>query len=365
MNAVEVESRAKALSEEIQRLLVRLDVPAKRAEVDRLEEQSSAAEFWQEQAQAQSIMQRLAELREEIEPWERLAADAQSAEELVALSEDDDLLAEIGGEVEQLSERLDEMRKALLFSGPHDTMNAIVAIHAGAGGTESQDWVDMLLRMYLRWAEDHRFKTEILDRSPGEEAGTKSVTFQLVGRNAFGLMKSEKGVHRLVRLSPYDAAHRRHTSFALVEVMPDVDRNIDIDISPEDLQIDVFRSAGAGGQNVQKNSTAIRITHKPSGLVVTCQNERSQTQNRDMAMRVLRARLYDMELRKQEEELARLKGDHIDAGWGNQIRSYVLHPYQMVKDHRTGEEVGNATGVLEGDLDPFIQSYLRSTVGSQ
>ena len=310
-------------------------------------------------------MQRVAELKEAVQPWERLAADVEAAEELLALAEDEQLLAELAAEIESLSDRLESMRHELLFAGPHDRLGAIVAIHAGAGGTESQDWVAMLLRMYLRWAEGKRFRAEILDMSPGEEAGIKSVTFQVSGKNAYGLLKAEKGVHRLVRLSPFDAAHRRHTSFALVEVMPDIDRDIAIEINPDDLRIDVFRSASAGGQNVQKNATAIRITHIPTGVVVTCQNERSQTQNREVAMRVLRARLYDIELRKQEEELARLKGEHVDMGWGNQIRSYVLHPYQMVKDHRTEEETGDANGVLDGNLDRFIEAYLKATVGQQ
>jgi peptide chain release factor 2 len=340
------------------------DVAAKRAEIDRLEEESSATAFWHDQATAQAAMQRLADLRAEVEPWERLTADATAAAELLAIADGDELAGELQVELDGVESRLEEMQGALLFSGPHDDMNALVSIHAGAGGTESQDWAQMLERMYLRWAMEKRFKTEILDRSAGEEAGLKSVTMQVVGAHAYGLLRAERGVHRLVRLSPYDSAHRRHTSFALVEVIPDVDRTVTIEINPEDLEIDVFRSAGAGGQNVQKNSTAIRIHHKPTGTIVTCQNERSQTQNRELALRVLRARLYDMEMRKHDEEVARLKGVHVDAGWGNQIRSYVVHPYQMVKDHRTEEETGNTTAVLDGDLDRFIQAYLRSTVGT-
>ena len=308
-------------------------------------------------------MREIAELGEEIEPWEALARRLQDLRELMVLAEDGDFLEDLGREAADLNARLEAMRGALLFAGKHDRADAIVAIHAGAGGTESQDWVEMLLRMYLRWAEQRGFRTEILDVSPGEEAGIKSVTFNVAGRNAYGLLRAEKGVHRLVRLSPFDAAHRRHTSFALVEVMPDIGREIEIEISPDDLRLDVFRSAGAGGQNVQKNSTAVRLTHLPTGIVVSCQNERSQMQNRETAMRVLRARLYEMELRKQEEELARLKGEHVDAGWGNQIRSYVLHPYQMVKDHRTEEQTGDATGVLSGDLDRFIEAYLKAQVG--
>ena len=221
----------------------------------------------------------------------------------------------------------------------------------------------MLLRMYLRWAEANGYKTEILDSTQGEEAGLKSVTVSIRGPWAYGYSKTERGVHRLVRLSPFDAAHRRHTSFALVEVMPDIEDDIEIDIKTDDLKVDVYKSSGAGGQHVQKNATAIRITHEPTGIVVTCQNERSQTQNREMAMRILRGRLYEQERQKREEEQARLKGEHIDAGWGNQIRSYVLHPYKMVKDHRTGYEVGNAEAVLDGRLVDFIEAYLRQTVG--
>ncbi|NPV09221.1 MAG: peptide chain release factor 2 [Anaerolineae bacterium] len=363
MTAVELEDRVRDLRSEIDSLLVRLDVAGKRARIAELEEQSSDPEFWQDPSAAQAVMQELSELREEVEPWESLDRQASDLEELLALADDEEILQDLIREVDRLESRVEDMRLALMFGGQHDRSDAIVAIHAGAGGTESQDWVSMLLRMYLRWAENAGFKTEMLDVSEGEEAGLKSVTFQVSGRNAYGLLKAERGVHRLVRLSPFDAAHRRHTSFALVEVMPDIEREVEVQINPDDLRVDVFRSAGAGGQNVQKNATAIRITHLPTGLVVSCQNERSQAQNRETAMKVLRARLYDMEMRKQEEELARLKGEHVDAGWGNQIRSYVLHPYQMVKDHRTDEETGDAVGVLEGDLDRFIQAYLRASVG--
>jgi len=310
-------------------------------------------------------MQRIAELREEVAPWEQLKSDLDEVRELLALADGDDevFLMEIGKELDDINVRLEQMQKALLLSGPHDRMNAILSIHSGAGGTESQDWVSMLLRMYLRWAERRGFEAEVIDVSPGEEAGIKSVTVEVKGRNAYGLLKAERGVHRLVRLSPFDSNHRRHTSFALVEVIPDVGREVQVEVKPEDLRIDVFRSAGAGGQNVQKNATAVRICHLPTGIVVSCQNERSQTQNREVAMRVLRARLYELEMRKKEEEMAKLKGEHVDAGWANQIRSYVLHPYNMVKDHRTGEETGDAAGVLDGDIDRFIEAYLRATIG--
>jgi peptide chain release factor 2 len=250
-----------------------------------------------------------------------------------------------------------------MLSGGYDQGNALLAIHSGAGGIDAQDWAQMLERMYLRWAEKHDYQTEILDFSEGEEAGIKSATIAVNGRYAYGYLRPEKGVHRLVRLSPFDAAHRRHTSFALVEVLPQVEDDTEVDINPDDLRIDVFRSSGAGGQNVQKNATAIRITHIPTGIVVTCQNERSQLQNRGNAMRVLRARLLERKQQAQAEEIAELRGEYTKAEWGSQIRSYVLHPYQMVKDHRTDYEVGNTQAVLNGDIDGFIEAYLRKKLG--
>ena len=329
-----------------------------------LEAQAAQPGFWEDQDRAQRAMEELAGLRAELEPWEKLENDVQEAVALAELGEgaDEEFLLSLEQELNALERRLLELESELLFSGEHDSADAIVSIHAGAGGTDAQDWVEMLLRMYLRWAEEKGFRTEILDLSPGEEAGIKSVTFEVRGRNAYGLLKAEKGVHRLVRLSPFDAAHRRHTSFALVEVVPDIEKRVEVKIDPDDLRIDVFRSAGAGGQNVQKNATAVRITHIPTGIVVSCQNERSQLQNKETAMRILRAKLYELEKRRQEEELARLKGEHVEAAWGNQIRSYVLHPYQMVKDHRTGVEVGNAQAVLDGDIDRFIEAYLKLTI---
>ena len=310
-------------------------------------------------------MQRLTRLREDVDLWRGLSARTRESLGLLELAEADDdptMLEELAGEAEAVSAKLAKLEFRLQFSGSHDERDAILAIYAGAGGTESQDWAQMLLRMYLRWAEQHDFETELLDTMHGDEAGIKSATVSIVGRYAHGYLKSEKGVHRLVRLSPFDSAHRRHTSFAQVEVIPDVAEEIQIEIKPEDLKLDVFRAAGAGGQHMQKNSTAVRITHVPTGIVASCQNERSQVQNREMAMKVLRARLFAIEEAKQEKEKAELKGEHITAGWGNQIRSYVLHPYQMVKDLRTGHETGNTSAVLDGDLDPFIDAYLQSTI---
>jgi peptide chain release factor 2 len=311
-------------------------------------------------------MRRLASLNEELETWKGLTgrvADAQTLLDLAIADEDEVMAGDIAHEVEAIEAELEHLEFWLLFSGPHDKEDAILAIHAGAGGTEAQDWAEMLLRMYLRWAEGRGYKTSILDSMTGEEAGLKRVIVGVEGDHAYGYLKAEKGVHRLVRLSPFDAAHRRHTSFALVEVWPDIGEEIEVKIDPDDLRIDTFRSSGPGGQHMQKTSSAVRITHLPTGIIVTCQNQRSQAQNRETAMKVLRARLFDLEREKQEAEQARLKGKHVEAGWGNQIRSYVLHPYKMVKDLRTGHETGNAEAVLNGSLDDFIETYLRSIVG--
>jgi peptide chain release factor 2 len=308
-------------------------------------------------------MKELSALREEVEDWQTFFQRIREALELAQL-EDESLRPELTEEIKAFESELDRRELRAMLSGPHDRGDALLAIHAGAGGTDSQDWADMLQRMYLRWAESKGFETEILDQSPGEEAGIKSVTIAVNGRYAYGYLKSEKGVHRLVRLSPYDAAHRRHTSFALVEILPTVEDVAEVKINPDDLRIDVYRSAGAGGQNVQKNMTAVRITHLPTGLVVTCQNERSQNQNRENAMRVLRARLLEMLEKEKADELAELRGEYTKAEWGSQIRSYVLHPYQMVKDHRTEHEVGNAQSVLNGSLDSLIEAYLRENVGN-
>ncbi len=308
-------------------------------------------------------MRELSRLRREVEGWNSLKQRASDALELSQLG-DEDLRPEIETERDSIEQEVARREVQALLSGPYDEDDAIIAIHAGAGGTDSQDWAEMLQRMYLRWAETHGFASDVLDLSEGEEAGIKSVTIAIDGDYVYGNLRSERGVHRLVRLSPFDSAHRRHTSFALVEVLPQVETDSEVEINPADLRIDTYRSAGAGGQNVQKNETAIRITHIPTGTVVTCQNERSQTQNKENAMRVLRARLRELQRIEQEEELAQIKGEHVKAEWGSQIRSYVLHPYQMVKDHRTNYEEGNTTAVLDGDIDGFIEAYLRSAVGS-
>jgi len=315
-------------------------------------------------------MKRLADAQEVISTWrdlERAAGDLRGFADLAQSEGDGDhgLASELTDEVDALAARLDRLEFDLSFSGPYDKRSAIVAIHAGAGGTESQDWAEMLFRMYLRWAERRRYSTDVLDVAPGDEAGIKSATLEIGGRYAYGRLRSERGVHRLVRLSPFDADHARHTSFALVEVMPESEGAAEISLNPEDLRIDVFRASGHGGQNVQKNATAIRITHTPTGIVATCQNERSQHRNRDSAMKVLEARLLEQELDKQAEEQSRIKGEHVAAGWGNQIRSYVLHPYKMVKDHRTSHETSDPNAVLDGDLDGFMEAYLKATIGGK
>jgi len=313
-------------------------------------------------------MRRLAENRKTVENWRSIEKRLADITELLSLAEEEKdtaLAGEIPTEVEQAAQRLEEMEFELAFSGQYDDRNAILSIHAGAGGTESQDWANMLLRMYLRWAERKVYKAEILDISPGEEAGIKSVVLNIRGDHAYGFLKSEHGVHRLVRLSPFDADHARHTSFALVEVIPEAESNVDVKILPEDVKVEVFRSSGPGGQHMQKSSTAVRLTHIPSGIVVASQSERSQLQNKSIAFKILEARLFEQELKKQAEEKAKLKGKHIEAEWGNQIRSYVLHPYKMVKDHRTDYQSGNPESVLDGELDDFITVFLRSGLGRQ
>ena len=328
-----------------------------------MEKTSESPDLWDNAERAQRTMRRLSQLRNEINSWLTLEQKIVDAIELAALG-DGSLQSEIEQEFTEIAAQVKRLEFTALFSDEYDNHDAILSIHAGAGGTDSQDWVQMLHRMYMRWAETHDYETEVIDTSTGEEAGIKRVTTTISGKYAHGNLRSEKGVHRLVRISPFDSSNRRHTSFALVEVYPQVESDGEVDIHPSELKIDTYRSAGAGGQNVQKNETAVRITHLPTGIVVTCQNERSQTQNKDNALKVLRARLLDLQREKLEDELAQIKGEHIKAEWGSQIRSYVLHPYQMVKDHRTNYEVGNTTAVLDGDVDPFIEAYLRFSVGS-
>ncbi len=312
-------------------------------------------------------MRRMAQIRLTIEGWHDIASKCTNIFDLVELAieeNDTSFESESAAEVAEIERLIEEMEFQETLGGKYDSRNAVLAIHAGAGGTESQHWAEMLLRMYLRWFEKRKFVAEVIDTSPGDEAGIKSCMVEVDGDYAFGYLKSERGVHRLVRLSPFDADHARHTSFALVEVMPEVETGTDITINPEDLKIDAYGSSGPGGQHMQKTSSAIRITHHPTGLVVTCQNERSQTRNKETAMKVLAARLLEKEIEKQSEEQSKLKGEHVNAGWGNQIRNYVLHPYKLVKDLRSGYETSNPDAVLDGDLDDIIRAYLKSTLES-
>ncbi|MFZ0545170.1 MAG: peptide chain release factor 2 [Candidatus Promineifilaceae bacterium] len=355
-------TRLQELQNTVDHLRRRLDVPAKLEKIGELEKVTIKPDFWDDSQEAQVVMKELTRLRDEVSVWERVNHRLGDTAELAAL-EDEELQDDLDREVEVLEKAVGKLEFRALFSGQYDDEPAILAIHAGAGGTEAQDWAQMLQRMFIRWAEASDYKVEILDESPGDEAGIKSTLMSIEGDYAYGNLKSERGVHRLVRISPYDSSSRRHTSFAKVEVWPDVAEDIEISVDEKDLRIDRFRASGAGGQHVQKNETAIRITHLPTGIVVSCQNQRSLTQNMETAMKILKSQLFDMERRKQNEEMAALKGEDVNAEWGNQIRSYVLHPYKMVKDHRTNYETGNTQAVLDGRLDDFMEAYLRHRVG--
>lgn len=323
--------------------------------------------FWDDVEHSQKVNQRLSNLKDRVGHYNALVALQQDLEVMWELcqEEQDPLLdEELLTELATLSKGVEDTELEVLLSGPYDRGDAILSLHPGAGGTESQDWAQMLFRMYNRYCENHNYKVELLDLLPGDEAGIKSATIQVSGPNAYGYLRCEKGVHRLVRISPFDTAGRRHTSFASVDVLPVVEDEVEVNIRQEDLKIDTYRSGGAGGQHVNKTDSAVRITHLPTGIVVACQNERSQTYNRAAAMKLLQAKLIDLELRKKEEELAALRGDHKDIAWGSQIRSYVFHPYSLVKDHRTGEESGNVQAVMDGAIDRFIASYLKHKAGS-
>ncbi len=322
-----------------------------------------APDFWSGGGSNSAVLQKRRALERRLKTLKRLRADADELATWQELLEEGETDAELGRFVERLDRELDELDLQLKLSGPDDDKNALVAIHPGAGGTESQDWAEMLLRMYLRWAEQRGYEAELLDRLEGEEAGIKSATFAVRGELAYGYLRGESGVHRLVRISPYDAASRRHTSFASVYVYPEIDDDVEVEVEDKDLRVDTYRASGAGGQHVNKTESAVRLTHLPTNIVVSCQNERSQHKNRATAMRILRARLYDLEMQKRAEEAAVREGKKKEIAWGSQIRSYVLHPYRMVKDHRTGEEVGNADRVLDGGIDPFIEAWLSSQIG--
>lgn len=318
--------------------------------------------FWEDIKRSQKVNKEVKLLKNKIQKYESIKSRIEDIEVLIQLGmEEDDssLMEEIRKELSSLEKDVEALRLETLLNGPYDSNNAIIEIHAGAGGTEAMDWASMLLRMYTRWCESKGYKVETLNLLPGEEAGVKSVTLQVTGENAYGYLKAEKGVHRLVRISPFDASGRRHTSFASLEVMPEIEDDEDLDIKPEDLRIDTYRAGGAGGQHVNKTESAVRITHIPTGIVVQCQNERSQIQNRETAMKVLRARLLELREAEKQKELEKVQGEKKSIEWGSQIRSYVFHPYSMVKDHRTNQETGNIQAVMDGDLDPFINAYLQ------
>jgi peptide chain release factor 2 len=336
--------------------VITFDPDALEKRVAELEQELGTPGFWDDRQRAAQVSAEHARLSRRLERYRNLLQDYQDAQELLAM--DGDMAAEIEASIAPLRKELDRLQEDALFSGEYDAGDALVTIHAGTGGTDAQDWAEMLLRMYLRWAQSRGFETELLEASPGEEAGLKSATFAVHGENAYGILKAERGVHRLVRLSPFDQAHRRHTSFAQVIVSPLLPEDVDVEIEENDLRIDTYRASGAGGQHVNKTDSAVRITHLPTGIVVQIQNERSQSSNKQTALRVLRSRLIELEQEKREEELARERGAAQDIGFGSQIRSYVLQPYQLVKDHRTDYETGNTQGVLDGELDDFIREYL-------
>lgn len=339
------------------------DLSTKEREIEKLEKQMSKDSFWSDQEKAQKVIKRVKELKNVVSEFNKLKTDLEESMVLLELNMGEDrkeIWEEIEQKIKALENDLGKRELIVLFDSKYDANNAIVTIRPGAGGTESQDWAEMLLRMYLRWAEKRRLSIKIIEISPGEEAGIKNVTFTVSGSYAFGYLKAEKGIHRLVRISPFDANRRRHTSFASVEVIPEVDQDVDIDIKESDLRIDTYRATGAGGQHVNTTDSAVRITHLPTNIVVQCQNERSQYSNKMTAMKVLRARLFEYYQREKEKDLKKISGKKKEIAWGSQIRSYVFHPYQMVKDHRTGVESGNLQAIMDGEIDCFIEAYLKS-----
>ena len=336
--------------------MITFDPDAVASRITELEQELAEPGFWDDQARATAVSTEHSRLSKRLERYQRLQREHDDAAELLEL--EPDLAGDIESQLQPIRSELERLQEDALFNGEYDTGDAVVSVHAGAGGTDAQDWTEMLLRMYLRWAEDRGFATELIEASPGEEAGLKSATFTAKGENAYGLFKAERGVHRLVRLSPFDSAHRRHTAFAQAVVAPLLPDESAVEISEDDLRIDTYRASGAGGQHVNKTDSAVRITHLPTGIVVQCQNERSQTSNKQTALRILKSRLVELQEEQREAELAKERGAAQDIGFGSQIRSYVLQPYQLVKDLRTGYEVGNAQGVLDGNLDGFVREYL-------
>lgn len=343
------------------------DLPQRRAQLKELEDQSNAPDLWNDPASAQQLMQKLSAARDFLAPLDSLQKRVDDTLEMIELAQMEDdagLASEIESDVRGIEAEYSALERKLLFSGPYDANNAIFSVNAGAGGTEAQDWAQMLVRAYIRWTQRRKFDVEVIEETPGEEAGIKGFSMIVKGPNAYGHLKAEAGVHRLVRISPFNSAGKRMTSFSSVDVVPEIESDTDIEIDPDELRIDTYRSGGAGGQNVQKNDTAVRITHLPTGIVTQCQNERSQLQNREVAMRVLRSKLLEKKLREQQEEIDKVRGVKSSNEWGSQIRSYVFQPYQMVKDLRTGFETGNISEVMDGDFDGFIYAYLEQNVGA-
>lgn len=339
------------------------DLEQKKARIAELEALMADPAFWDDQNQAQTVIQESNGLKSYVDSFEEMEETLDNLEvsyELVKEENDQELFEDLQSELKDFKEKVNKFELQLLLSEPYDANNAILELHPGAGGTESQDWASMLLRMYQRWAESHSFSVETIDYLPGDEAGVKSVTLLIKGHNVYGYLKAEKGVHRLVRISPFDSSGRRHTSFVSCDVTPEMSDDVDIDVKTEDLKIDTYRASGAGGQHVNTTDSAVRITHLPTNIIVTCQNERSQIKNREQAMKMLKSKLYQLEIEKQRQELAEIRGEQMEIGWGSQIRSYVFHPYSMVKDHRTDVETGNTQAVMDGSLDIFIDGYLRS-----
>ena len=351
------------LGEKLDQMRISLEIPAKEEKIAELEYKMSEPSFWDDAAAAQKLNQELAALKGGVDTYKELMAKYEDAETLYEMGieeNDPSMEADIRVELNLIAEGLETLQLEVLLSGDYDANDAILTLHAGAGGTEAQDWTQMLLRMYGRWAERHGFTVDTADLQPGDEAGVKSATLFIKGHNAYGFLKSEKGVHRLVRISPFDSQARRHTSFSACDVMPEIDDAVEVPINMDDVRVDYFRASGAGGQHINKTSSAVRMTHEPTGIVVQCQNERSQLQNKEQCLKMLRAKLFELEQEKKEEEIAKLEGVQQKIEWGSQIRSYVFQPYTMVKDVRTNAETGNVQAVMDGDIDPFIRAYLNA-----
>ncbi|WP_102715445.1 peptide chain release factor 2 [Paenibacillus castaneae] len=362
---ITVKQDLREMAKRLQELRGSLDLDLKQEIISNFEEKMTMPDFWDDNDKAQSVIAELNAVKSVVDHYDGLNNEQEELQMMLELAEeenDESLEADVVSGVKELLRKISDFELQLLLNEPYDKLNAILELHPGAGGTESQDWGLMLYRMYTRWAEKHGFKVELLDYLPGDEAGIKSVTIMVKGHNAYGYLKAEKGVHRLVRISPFDSAGRRHTSFASCDVVPEIDDSIEIEIRSEDLKVDTYRASGAGGQHVNKTESAIRITHVPSGIIVACQQERSQIQNRERAMKMLRSKLYDRKIEEQKKHLADIRGDQSEIAWGSQIRSYVFHPYSMVKDHRTSVETGNVGAVMDGDIDAFIDGYLRHQI---